>query len=227
MAETNSASRVSIAHLILVPSVITLAVTILRLVGELNHWSDFWFNPSAGGGGAPIGISWLIPIFGIYFAIKLARAGEGPSSSGRAIGIAFLGLVVFAASMVIPIAIFKEPGSIGLIGGAAIGCIVTILVARSAWPALFKTLLAYAFAARIPVAILMLIAIRGNWGTHYDVPPDATFPAMHWFMKWLLIGALPQMFIWIAITVTIGLVFGTVTAAVVNRRRQGSEAVHA
>src|SRR4026207_1430996 len=106
MAETNSGSRVSIAHLILIPSVITLAVTILRLVGELNHWSDFWFSPKAGGGGSPIGISRLIPIFGIYFAVKLARAGEGPSSSGRAIGIAFLALVVLAVSMAIPVAIF-------------------------------------------------------------------------------------------------------------------------
>ena len=227
MAETNSGSRVSMTHLILVPSVITLAVTILRLVGELNNWSSFWFSKEAGGGGSPIGISWLVPIFGIYFGIKLAKAGEGPSSSGRAIGVAFLGLVVFVASMAIPVAIFKEPGNLGLIVGASIGCIVTILVARNAWPALFKTLLAYGLAARIPVAILMLIAIQGNWGTHYDVPPNAQFPAMHWFMKWILIGALPQMFIWIAFTVTIGLVFGTVSAALVHRRRQGSEAVHA
>ena len=227
MAKTNSGSRVSIAHLILVPSVITLAVTILRLVGELKGWSDFWFSPKAGGNGAPIGISWLVPIFGIYFAMKLAREGEGPERVGRAVGFAFLGLLLFVASMAIPVMIFKEPGNLGLIVGASVGCIVTMFVVRGAWPALFKTLLAYGFAARIPVAILMLIAIRGNWGTHYDVPPNAQFPVMHWFTKWVVIGLLPQMFIWIAFTITIGLLFGTISAALFHRRREGSEAVHA
>ena len=227
MAQTNSGSRVSIAHLILIPSVITLAVTILRLVGELNNWSEFWFSRKAGGGGSPIGISWLVPIFGIYFALKLAKDGEGPSSAGRAIGFSLLGLVVFVAAMAIPVVIFKEPGSLGMIATASAGCIVTILVLRSSWPALFKTLLAYAFAARIPVAILMFIAIRGNWGTHYDVPPNDHFPAMSWLMKWLLIGALPQLFIWIAFTVSVGLVFGSAAAAVFHRRKQSTEAVHA
>src|SRR3990172_9861836 len=37
--------------LILVPAVITLAVTLLRLVGELQGWSEGLFNRSAGGGG--------------------------------------------------------------------------------------------------------------------------------------------------------------------------------
>ena len=227
MAESNSGSRVSIAHLILIPSVITLGVTILRLVGELNNWSEFWFSRKAGGGGSLVGISWLVPIFGIYFAVKLSREGEGPASAGRAIGFAFLGLLVFVAAMAIPVLIFKQPGSLGMIVAASVGCLVTILVARIAWPTLFKTLLAYGLAARIPVAIVMLIAIRGNWGTHYDVPPNAEFPAMQWFMKWVLIGALPQLFIWMAFTVTVGLVFGTVTAALVGKRRESSEAVHA
>lgn len=226
MAETNSSSRVSITHLILVPSVITLAVTILRLVGELNHWSEFWFNPKAGGGGSPIGISWLVPIFGIYFAMKLARLGEGPSSVGRAVGFALLGLVVFVGINALGLVLWK-PGNPALLGVLVVASVAAILVVRSAWPMLFKTLLAYGFAARIPVAILMLIAIRGNWGTHYDVPPPGDFPAMHWFMKWVLIGAVPQMFLWIAFTVTIGLLFGGIAVALFHRRRQGSEAVHA
>jgi hypothetical protein len=35
------------------------------------------------------------------------------------------------------------------------------------------------------------------------------------------------MFLWIAFTVTIGLLFGGVAVALFHRRRQGSEAVHA
>ncbi len=84
----------SIAGLITIPALITLGVTILRLVGELEHWPKPWFNAAAGGGGAIVGISWLPIIFGPYFALKLAGVGDGPSGAGKAIGFAFLGLAV-------------------------------------------------------------------------------------------------------------------------------------
>src|SRR5215469_1002887 len=91
------------------------------------------------------------------------------------------------------------------------------------WPALFKTLLAYGYAARIPVAILMLFAIKGNWGTHYDVPPAADFPAMHWLAKWFWIGAIPQLVDWIAFTMMVGSLFGAIAVGVtklIHRTRQ-------
>ena len=82
MAETDFGKK-SIVQLILVPSLITLAITVLRLEGELHHWGSPWFNNSAGGGGAIVGISWLPIIFGPYFALKLASSGEGTSSYGQ------------------------------------------------------------------------------------------------------------------------------------------------
>ena len=91
MAETKS---ISITSLITIPALITLGVTILRLVGELEHWPKPWFSAAAGGGGAIVGISWLPIIFGPYFALKLAGAGDRPSSVGKALGFAVLGLVV-------------------------------------------------------------------------------------------------------------------------------------
>src|SRR5208283_3297244 len=89
------AKPVHITQLIAIPAVITLAVTILRLVGELKHWPTPWFNTAAGGGAALVGISWLPIVFGPYFALKLATAGEGPVSMGKAMGFAFLSLVVY------------------------------------------------------------------------------------------------------------------------------------
>ena len=62
------------------PAVITLAVTLLRLVGELQGWSPLLFNREAGGGGALVGISWLVPVFGAWFGWKLA----GPARARRA-----------------------------------------------------------------------------------------------------------------------------------------------
>jgi hypothetical protein len=66
-------------RLVLVPGIITAAVTLLRLTGELNHWSRTFFNPDAGGGLALVGIAWLVPIFGIYFAMKFQSSGQAGS----------------------------------------------------------------------------------------------------------------------------------------------------
>ena len=69
MADTSN-SRISITQLIFVPSLITLAVTLLRLVGELQNWPSVLFSREAGGGLAIIGITWLALVFGVYFALK-------------------------------------------------------------------------------------------------------------------------------------------------------------
>src|SRR5262249_57600388 len=97
MPETSSSARPRTMQVIWVPSIITLAITILRLVGELQHWPGPWFSTTAGGGLAIIGISWLPLIFGPYFAVKLAGKGEGPPSSGKSIGFPVVGLVILIA----------------------------------------------------------------------------------------------------------------------------------
>ena len=73
--------------------------------------------------------------------------------------------------------------------------------------------LAYGLAARIPVAIVMLIAIYANWGTHYDVAPPTGLPDVGPFLKWVIIGLLPQMTTWIAFTILVGALFGAIIAA--------------
>src|SRR4051794_23718671 len=83
-----------VTRLILVPSLITLAVTILRVYAELHHWGKPWVSNSAGGGGPTIiAIVWLALIFGIYFALKLVGMGAGPASVGKTIGFTLLGIV--------------------------------------------------------------------------------------------------------------------------------------
>ena len=46
-------SKVAVYRLVLVPAAITLAVTVLRVTGELLRWSPSLFNREAGGGGRP------------------------------------------------------------------------------------------------------------------------------------------------------------------------------
>ncbi len=215
MAETTSGSRPSITQLILVPAVITLAITILRLVGELQHWSRVLFNPSAGGGAAVVGIAWLPFIFGPYFALKLASAGEGPKSVGKAIGFAVLGIAVAVSGGFLGFAPkLQFPGKL-LVGLVVIAAAAAIQI--PAWPPFAKTLLAYAYAARIPVAIVMFFAIQGNWGTHYDaLPPNYNGP-MELLPKYLFIGVIPQLVFWVAYTVVLGALVGTIVAAVARR----------
>ncbi len=216
-----SIDATSVRKLVFWPAVVTLAITLLRLTGELLHWSPTLFNPAAGGGGALVGISWLPPLFGILFAVQLVRAGHGPVGGGRAIGRALLGLVATVAVVMGASALgFIGQGQFSLLGLVLFTLAIAIgaVVAWSGWPALGRTLLVYAFAARVPVALVMLVAMLGNWGTHYDVAPPG-FPEMGVFSKWLFIGALPQLTTWIAFTVLTGALTGSITGAIVSRRR--------
>jgi hypothetical protein len=217
MAETSN-SRISITQLILVPSLITLAVTLLRLVGELQNWPSVLFSRQAGGGGSIIGITWLALVFGAYFGLKLTRAGEYPQSALRVIGYALLGLVVMFLGLVVGFVWTAQfPGKlvIGLVL-IAVGGLLPFL----GWKALSKVLLAYGYAARIPVLIVMYFAMRGNWHTHYDaVPPD--FPGnLSFWDKYIQLAVVPQMIMWIAFTITMGSLFGGIAVAWAARRNK-------
>lgn len=219
--DRDSTERLAIWPLIKVPAIITLAVTILRLVGELEHWSKALFDPQAGGGNAIIGITWLAPLFGMYFAVKLVRAGQGPSSIGRALGFAAFGAVVLVVSTFPGNSLFQRNFHLFLVYiwvAFAVAAILTL----PAWRELFRVQLAYAYAARIPVAILMFFAIRGSWGTHYDVaPPNVGF--LNYFTKYLWIGFFAQLVFWVGFTMVSGMLFGTIVAAVMRLARRAPQ----
>jgi len=203
-------------RLVLVPALISLAVTLLRLVGELNRWSPVLFSRDAGGAGALVGIVWLVPVFGIYFAVQLDRRGHGPASRGRAAGFAAGGLLLaFVAAALVASRLPSPPARILAIN---LSCALGAVVASRGWPQLAKAELAYGLAARVPVAAIMLIAMLANWGTHYELGPPG-FPSMDVLPKWLWIGLLPQMVLWIAFTVIVGMLFGSVAVLLVRPRR--------
>ena len=204
-------------HLILVPAVITLAVTLLRLVGELLDWSPRLFSKEPGGGGSLVGIAWLVPVFGAWFGWKLARSGERPGSLGRPLGLTVLALALLPASGFVAGRLGIDQRSLATLGIFAVVSVAGLGVALLAWPALGRVLLAYGLAARIPVVLVMLAAILGNWGTHYDAPPPGV-PEMSGLWKWAVIGLLPQMTIWLWFTSVIGGLFGVVAAALAGRR---------
>jgi hypothetical protein len=157
-------NRPDYRKLILIPALITLGITLLRLGGEFMDLPSWLASKKAGGPGALIGISWLPPIFGIYFAFKLMGA----------------------------------PGK--------------------RWWNLLKTLFLYGLAARIPVIIIMGLAIYGNWGTHYDTFPGrlSVAPAA---VKFLRGGVMTQLVWWVLIwTVGSGMLTGSIASFIRSRR---------
>jgi hypothetical protein len=205
-------SNLSPLRLALWPALITLAVTTLRLVGELQQWSPSLFNRDAGGGGALVGIVWLIFIFGIYFALRLAAVSEEPARLGPAFGwpalaFAFNTVVFFAAFGLL------RTDPVAQLGLFFVGSWLAVAIARRGWPELWRVLLAYGFLARIPVLIVMFLSIFGGWDTHYAKPrPD--FPAMGPWGLFFWTALLPQMGIWIYLTVVFGMLTGAGTIAV-------------
>lgn len=206
----------NIKQLVLIPAIISFAITILRLVGELNDWSPQLFSREAGGGGSFVGISWLVPIFGVYFAMRLIQDGHTPKGNLKVIALAVVG--AFAGMALLVPFIGRGPADPLAILMSFVGAGVGVALQRIAWPELFRTLLAYAFAVRIPVALVMLVAILGNWGTHYDVPPPGGLPEMSLLAKWFVIGAVPQFSFWILFTLVIGSLSGGVTAMVLGAK---------
>lgn len=217
MPQSSSESSLNVGRLILVPAIITLVITLLRLAGEMNHWSPRLFHGAPGHGAAVVGISWLPFIFGPYFTIKLTRSGHGAISIWKTFGLTLLGVAILIVGGFIGFAPhFKFPGR-EILGGLLI--ILGPTLVTFGWPELFKVLAAYGYAARVPVAILMLFAMRGHWGTHYDaLPPNYSGPTS-FAGKYMELALLPQMVLWVAYTVLVGALVGTIVAGLACRSK--------
>lgn len=219
LSGATAGGKLSTLQLILVPTLISLAVTLWRLTGELLKWSTRYFDPAPGGGGSLIGITWLAPVFGIYFALKLTRDGRARRARLRPIAFALAGVLVaapfvFAADRILPLQSMSFNGFLLVLWTSmALGAVLQL----PGWPGLFKVLAAYAYAARIPVAVVYFLAMRGNWGTHYDVAP-ANVPEMSFWPRYLWLGLFPQLIFWVGFTILVGSFFGSVVAAVLPRQ---------
>jgi hypothetical protein len=222
MTKSNSANEPSVFSLILVPGLICLAVTMLRLVGELQHWSPKWFSIDTGGI-APSGMSWLIGItwlaipFGAYFGFRLEASGHGPENIRKAFICIGAGALILLAwtSRLIPLPNVGFPKMLVFVW---LIMVVAASIQFAGWPQLFKVLLAYGLASRIPVAIIMFLAMRGDWGTHYDyVNMDERFQ-MPLGPRYFWLAFFPQLVFWVGFTIVMGSLSGVVTAGIVRVR---------
>ena len=212
-----SSSSLDVRELILAPVLISFAVTVVRLLGELMEGPSFLFGRAAGGGFALVGMTWLIPVFGYYFGMKLVRAGNGPKSAGKVLIASFLSAVVATFIIGVGTQTFGFLSPLGFVL-SIVGAVVGILLPRMLWRELYGVLLKYALAVRIAVAWVMLAAIYAAWGTHYDVVPPGFPGGVSPFATWIIIGLVPQLTFWIMFTVAIGSVFGAIAALIGGRK---------
>ena len=99
---------------------------------------------------------------------------------------------------------------------------VPAILQLPAWRALFKALLAYGLAARIPVVVVMFLAMQGNWGTHYDyVGVKFPFPMSFW-AEFFWLAFFPQLVFWVGFTILIGSFTASLTYVILNWRRRSS-----
>src|SRR5262247_256109 len=93
-------SSVRVLPLVLVPALITLLVTVLRVVGELQNWGPTLVGSKRGGGeGGLIAITWLMFVFGAWFGFRLQRGGAGVERRGRALLLSLAAIGVLMACM--------------------------------------------------------------------------------------------------------------------------------
>lgn len=211
---------------VLVPALVTLGVTLLRLVGEVNGWSTTLFgSPEAGGGGGILGISWLIFVFGFWFGLRMQQQGAGPASRGKAFLMSVLGLAVLMGGMPLLQSLDvmwfpdkEHPGTargIGwMIGLMATGCVVAAI----GWGKAALTLLVYRVLARLPVIVVTWIALgQESWNTHYTKVPEFFLGVTEAERTSFLI--MPQLTFWPGLTVLLGLLMANLGALVAGRSR--------
>ncbi len=157
-------------RLLLWPSVITLAISLVRLTSEVQEW----VTTASGGRGLPLGISWLMLVFGAWFGRRLARSGSLPVRQRAWVWplVAMLAIVGTGIVMVRPL-VGAEPSEatfaalrtavLSLAAVSAMGAVAMFFV----WPRLAFTLLLYAVLARATVVAITWLAKSQGWDTHY------------------------------------------------------------
>jgi len=201
---------------------IALAVTLVRLAGERLGWSETWFSRATGGvvpsgPGWVVGITWLALPFGLWLAARLVASGRAPADARAAAGHAILGAIVLVFGLrLVPRLGLSMPA---FLLGVWATAVLAAAVAWRGWPALGRELLAYGALSRVPVAIVMLLAMHGRWGTHYDYADAPQVRQMPFWAAYAALALVPQLVFWVAFTVAAGLLTGSLAAWALRRGR--------
>ncbi|MFO1051056.1 MAG: hypothetical protein U1F36_02430 [Planctomycetota bacterium] len=219
-------SAPSVLSLVLIPSILTLAVTGLRVYGELHDWGPMLVGTRQGGGeGGYVAITWLMFVFGLWFGIRLQRSPAALANRKRAFMLSVAGAVVLIAAMaglsaagLVSFPDKEHPvvphGAPYLVAALALSTIVSF----TAWPRAAFALLVYAALARIPVLVVTKLAIDKGWDVHYAKFAPGFVPPPHDELFMNL--ALPQVTFWPAATVISGTLMASLGALLAGQKRE-------
>ncbi|MCA8951599.1 MAG: hypothetical protein KDE27_18980 [Planctomycetes bacterium] len=161
---------------ILISAALSLAVNGVRLVGELQGWAPEVFNREGGGGGSPLGITWLVLPFGFWFGRVLAKNGSRPRSNALALLLPLVAAAAVAGLFVLAFAtLWKEPRTgedwVTLTCTVQLAGAVAGLATLIAWPRAWVALVFYGILARLPVIAIQYYSIVKGWDVHFAKGP--------------------------------------------------------
>ena len=200
-------------RLLLWPTLITLAISVARVVCEVNGW----LKTSAGGDLLPLGITWLMFVFGGWFGWKLSRAGSSPRVKRPwlwplvallvTIGVgAIRGHLLSTTTGDEAIAALLREVAIMVSIAALVGALAMFVV----WPRLAWALLLYGLIARATVVAITWLAKSNGWNTHYTKFGPT---GLEHDMERTMVGAsIMQLGFWVGMTVMIGTFVGCLFA---------------
>lgn len=200
-----------------VPVLLTIAVSIARHVLEATGVA----HSLTGGRLYPLGITWLVFVFGAWFAWRLARDGGAPRVR-RAWPwalvplLALMGTAVGLFAQIDPAdrsdaAFASLRTSVRIIAAvAAVGAVV----AASAWPRLAVHLFVYGLLVRAVVVVQTIVAKQLGEDTHYTKFGPAGIERD--LPDTIASAALAQFGIWVPFTILAGTLAGCLVA---GRRR--------
>ncbi|MBL8752885.1 MAG: hypothetical protein JNK15_06245 [Planctomycetes bacterium] len=201
----------SVLGAVLIAAVVSLAITALRLYGEVQKWAPEVFRTDPGSPNAWFGITFLVIPFGFWFGRRLAANGHRPAHVGKTMLFAIVGMAVVAGVMYVVINHLKDwTVRAYLMNG---GAVAAGLFLFAAWRRAWLTLVAYGLLARIPVVAAQYFSIQNGWDTHFAKGPPESNPADALFLL-----TMAQSFFWpFGFTVLVGGLFAAIGAATVRR----------
>jgi hypothetical protein len=197
-----------------IASLVTLVVTVVCVIGELQGWAAGWFQAVSRSPWNPFGIAALVPLFGFLFGRRLALCGSRPQF------VAAFFVPMFAVVLLAGVGGYMRKELEGetlrsAIGYLAYGGPALVLLALFAWPRAFLVNLAYAVLARAPVVIVQYLDVQNGWQTQYGKAhpklPPMTADERFWFL------ATMQGTVWVPFTILLGGGCAALGAATVRR----------
>ena len=176
-----------------------------------------WVTNESGGGGALLGITWCIFVFGGWFGWRLSRAGSAPTIKPAWLWTLLPVLAVvgtfFWRMRGVDMTDKSEAAQAALQETLQLAAMVAgggLLLGFAVWTKLAWTLFAYGLFARAGVMAITWLAKDRGWNTHYTkLGPAGLEKDM---AETLAMTSFAQFCFWVPVTVVFGMFVGSLFA---------------